>query len=268
MTTRTSSDRKKIVWTACGFLVVVVSVVVLAIWHPHGKDAPTMWGVIATFGLLGATGVLAIFTYLSVRQSARVADAAVEDAKRGSELIAIAQKQLAAAQRQSEIAQATLDAERQPVLVPAAPDGPYDPKAVVSFAYKGTRSKRFQDFPIALSVADDQAGWFFLKVRNVGKGPAVIGQEDGDLFLHSAGTGSIYGDTASRIIAPGDEMAWVFRGPDGSGAFLGTISALETTVCVNYSDLTYNRKFRGRFTFDKKRPRPTLVKATIEDLNF
>ena len=84
------------------------------------------------------------------------------------------------------------------------------------------------------------------------------------------GGADVPGDCQSRILAPGDRTVLVFREElDGLAPPARTFpgAAGLFTICVTYTDVSYGKTFRGRFTFDEKRPVPTILGATIEDLN-
>jgi hypothetical protein len=76
------------------------------------------------------------------------------------------------------------------------------------------------------------------------------------------------------VLAPDDRITVTFNeGPFGDDpqcveSFAGSRSPKQFTIVVCYSDISYQRRFRGRFTFDSARPHPMLVDATVEDLNL
>jgi hypothetical protein len=104
----------------------------------------------------------------------------------------------------------------------------------------------------------------------VGRGPAVIGRSDKDIFMDVDRGPDVEGDCSTRIVAPGDRVVLVFReDEDGKSPPASTFGgqAASFVMSVAYTDISYGRQFRGRFVFNEERTVPVLLDATIEDPN-
>jgi hypothetical protein len=241
--------------------VVTLAAAQLVVFHPK-KDAGTWWLIGATVLLALFTAGLAYATFSSVREAARTAHAAEEDLKQGHDLLRIGQQQVAVAHK-------ALNADLRPVLIPTLVSEPLDAIRTRHW-HKAVQSSPLADFPILRTASDGAGRWVLFKIRNVGRGPAMIGGSDRDLLLQTHDGRQIFGDSPTRILAPDDRAILVFREDlDGSAApasgFEGRSEGFH--IRVSYSDISYQRMYRGTFAFDESSP-PALLKASVEDLNF
>lgn len=235
-----------------GLVIVPAIAILLWAWHPTGANSPTEWLGIATGALALETMALAIATVLTAQESARMVGIAEKDLQSGRRLVT-------ATRRQSKLSEQALSESRRPILIPCL-DKPITNPRQVSFVHDGQRSKEVQDFPFVLCFSDDNSDWVVLKIRNVGGGPAIVGKTGGDVVLQREGFDGNNGNISSRVIAPGDEVPLTFR-------LSKTTQPPRFWVTIKYSDLSYERQYRGNISFDEGRPQPLLVNATIEDLN-
>jgi hypothetical protein len=67
-----------------------------------------------------------------------------------------------------------------------------------------------------------------------------------DLTLEEEGMGRNHGFLVSKVVAPGDEVPVAFR-------LAKAIQPLRFWASITYRDLSYQRRYRGRFVFDEKR---------------
>ena len=251
-------------WDIIAFttLTVIAAIVILVwFWHPSGTNAPTEWLCLATGVLAFVTTVLAGATVVTARQTARTAAIAEEDLRQGMLLVSASNAQVDAARKQSELSAQTLSESRRPVLIPCVDESIVGPRQVSFLSEGGQRSKEVQDFPVVLCFPDGNSDWVVVKIRNVGGGPAIVGSELNDLTLEEEGMGRYHGFLVSRVVAPGDEVPVAFR-------LAKAIQPLRFWISITYRDLSYERRYRGRFVFDQMRPQPLLLDVTIEDLNI
>jgi hypothetical protein len=248
------------VFIATALILVLMMSILIWVWHPSGATAATGWLGVATGTLALVTTVLAIATVFTARQSARTAAIAEKESRQGQRLVDASTDQAAATRRQSDLSEEALSESRRPVLIPSADEVIENPKHV-SFFDGAQWSKEIQDFPVVSCFSDQYNDWVIVKIRNVGGGPAIVGNEQLDLFLEDPDEGRYIGFVTSRVIAPGDEVPLTFRLPK-------VTKPSHFYVSITYRDLSYKRSYRGRIVFDERRPRPLLIDATVEDLNL
>ena len=242
------------------FIVIVFIAFFVWVWHPAGANAPTEWLCLATGALAFVTTVLAGATVFTARQTALTAAIAEEDLRQGKLLVSASNAQVDAARKQSELSEQTLSESRRPVLIPCVDEALVSPRHVSFLSDGGQRSMEVQDFPVIKCFADENSDWVVIKVRNVGGGPAIVGRELNDLTLEEDGMGRYHGFLVSSVVAPGDVVPVTFR-------LAKAIQPSRFWISINYRDLSYERRYRGRFVFDERRPQPLLLDVTIEDLN-
>ena len=104
--------------------------------------------------------------------------------------------------------------------------------------------------------------WVAIKIRNVGRGPALLGRNLTDVFLRTRSGGNVYGWTPSLVVAPEDEVFIAIadgRTPSRTAGCLGamlvfansgqTYEGNSVTVVVRYTDVGGTRWTESHMKF-------------------
>jgi hypothetical protein len=233
-------------------------------------DAGTWALVLVTGGLAIVTGFMAVSTRKAARSAARAAAAAEADIRQGAELVATGQRQVEAAQRQVELAgsqaalaQKSLEIESQPLLVPTTPLENWDPNPLISFTAFQVTSEGIQDFPVAKTWTEGQRPWLAIRIRNIGRGTALVGAEITDVVLEVGGN-RILGQLSASALAPEDRAFAVSNGqanqPGQQSTFhswvqIGNDFRLE----IRYCDIARSRWFVTSCSLGGERPCPVAT---------
>jgi len=247
------------------------------------RDVYEFAAVTSTWALVSVTGSLAIFTALmalstrnAARSANRTAAVAEQDIRQGADLVRIGQQQIEtsqhhveAARDQAVLAMKALAIESQPLLVPTTPLEEWNPSDSLQFsAFERTVS--VQEFPVAKAIAMDNAVWVILKLRNVGRGAALIGMDAADTRIEAGGV-TTWGLPMATVMAPGDRTFVLFNGEANSIWEKDTLraavqTAVGMTVTLVYTDIAHQRRFETSVHLGSDRPDPTVTDVVFEEI--
>ena len=220
------------------------------------SDSATWWLVAGTVALACLTGGLMIATFRAVRAANRTAKAAEQDISQGAEQIALLRDELSAVQTQANVSMATLETESRPMLVPAV-ETVLHPPEIKYFDVFGHCSDRIelQETAKWWQGGSPNTAWVAVKIRNIGRGPAVVGRDRIDVYLQTKFGGKVDGWISTLVIAPGDHVWVAFpdpRIPEADSTCLAamlrhaadgaTLEGNRLTVVVRYSDISGERQ--------------------------
>jgi hypothetical protein len=191
-----------------------------------------------------------IATVRAVQAGNRTAKAAEDDIRQGTEQIEIGHRQVDAAQRQAELAFKALQADSTPLLVPSTgvEEGPYEK---LRFDVFGNHSTEVELTGTPFWWREESLAWLAMRIRNVGRGPALIGQDITDVQLRLKYGGDVPGWISTLVVAPDDEV-WIafadrrFHAQDGgclAAMFAQAASGAKydgnnMSIVVRYSDIS------------------------------
>lgn len=232
-----------------------------------GVDAASWIVAGGTLALAVATLVLAWWTRKAVDVGNRTADAAERSVAQTAALIAAAEAQATASEDLAVTTRQSLEASREPNLLPAAKSETYDRNPMPTFAAEGISTPSVQDFPVAKAWhVPPGSAWLALKIRNEGKGPAVIPAAPDAIVLGTAGPQPIRlepGGITARTIAPGDQATLVFSTDRMTPAMVSTFyswisigNAFKLTI--RYGDVDGLNAFESVYEVGTQRPDPDV----------
>jgi len=181
--------------------------------------------------------VMAVSSWRSVKESR---EAAVETAKLAG-----------AARAQVNVSEQAFLSEHRPMLVTALTTVP----EVREFDVHGHKSGKSRiEYVANWWAAPGGNAWIAIKIRNVGRGLAVIGSDQSDVRLLTKAGGELYGFIPSLVVAPGDVTLVAFvdqRTIEQDAGCLGAMFRMATsgtvpeagrlTLVVRYSELSGTR---------------------------
>lgn len=223
------------------------------------------FAALATGGAAIATAVAAVFTASMAKQTKRSAEAAEDSVKQSEVELKLLEDQTKAGTTQAEVAQRVFARESTPLLVPVLayefviPDNPNQDRPGKLFTPKVPRCGSW--------AFVDQANllWFYVELRNVGRGVAVVGNLTEDLD-HNLISGQIFSSAFLKpveAILPGNLLILQPVIPAGESMyFVGCVdydgqSSLrklgerdsDNKAIFTYQDLSRTRTFQLSFKF-------------------
>lgn len=219
------------------------------------SDAATWWLVAGTTSLACLTGGLMVATFFAVKAANRTAVAAEHNINQGAEQIGLLRDELSAVQTQANVAMQTLETESRPMLVPAV-EALLAPPEIKYFDVFGHRSDRIE-LPETAKWwlgGSPATAWVAVKIRNIGRGPAILGRERIDVYLQTKFGKKIHGWISTLVIAPEDHVWVAFPDPrtheqdaTGLAAMLShaadgaNLEGNRLSVGIRYSDISGQR---------------------------
>ena len=147
--------------------------------------------------------------------------------------------------------QRTLQAEHEPVVLADTRDSDHHSQLITSFQCHGLKSGPVQPgFPVAHVWIEYQTMWLVVRVRNVGRGTAIVRDVLHDAWIDLGGQGHVFGECSAPAFAPSDTGYVVFADQPNVADNLSmnawiTRHEVPFTVNLRYFDLDGQREFRA-----------------------
>jgi hypothetical protein len=165
--------------------------------------------------------------------------------------------------RLAQEAAAAARAEHEPLIIGASGSGHANEGKKVPFRSHGLISTPQEDFEMARKWFEGSTAWMVVKVRNAGRGTALVKDFREDIWIDLNGEGTISGEGSFLALAPGDDGYLIFADQLNTATTYSLNAWLRVSkpfsINVRYSDMDRSRQMVTSFHFGPNRPEPEFL---------
>jgi hypothetical protein len=166
----------------------------------------------------------------------------------------------------------TLQAEREPLVIADTRDADHHSNLPTEFqSHALVSSSVAPGFPVAHQWTEGQTTWLVVRIRNAGRGAAVIKDALYDAWIDLDGRGIIYGESSAVVFAPSDTGYLVFADqPNVSTHYSMSVWLNQTDckykICLRYFDIDRLRAFQLVVECVRHAGIPAIMKIENDEL--